>query len=418
MAQLGDNTFAFDGRSMSIEQAAAIVAEQVRPVTETEVLPVAEADGRVLAEDVTAGRNLPPFANSAVDGYAVRFSDLNSPSESRLMLGGRVSAGDDAAGISAGGCAVRVFTGAPLPSGADTVYMQEDVSEDGGFVRLPGGLRCGANVRMAGEDIACGETALSAGRRMRPQDLSLLAGLGMPSNRVLRRPRVAIFSTGDELTEPGDRLPPAGIYDANRAGLRALVNRAGAEVVDLGILRDEPETLSRRLAEAAGVCDLVLTSGGVSVGEEDHVNDAVASVGSLVLWRICIKPGRSVAMGVVAGVPFIGLPGNPVAAFVSFVFVARAAIARLSGATYVPPTSLPVRLGFPYRKKAGRREYLRVSLVPSAEGIMIASKHSQDGAAVMTSLTRTDGLIELADDVTEFEPGAVVPFFHYGSLTS
>lgn len=416
MAQLSDDSFAFGGPLMSIEQAAALVGERVRPVSGTETVALREADGRVLAEDVVAGIDLPPFANSAVDGYAVRFADLASEGESRLRLAGRIAAGTDAAGIATEGVAVRVFTGAPMPEGADTVFMQEDVAEEGGFVRLPAGLKRGANARPAGEDIACGDIAFSAGQRLRPQDLALLAGLGRTTVLVRRRPRLAIFSTGNELTEPGHPLPPAGIYDANRAALRAMAARAGAEVVDLGILRDEPLSLAARLAEAARDCDLILTSGGVSTGEEDHVKAAVERAGSLVFWRIGIKPGRPVAMGVIAGVPFIGLPGNPVAVFVTFAFVARAVIARLAGTGYRAPVPLPVRLGFAYRKKLGRREYVRVSLAPGSDGVLVAGKHPQDGAGVMTSLTRTDGLVELAEDLTKIEAGMVVPFLAYDLL--
>lgn len=416
MAQLSDDSFAFGGPLMSIEQAAALVGERVQPVAETETIALAEADGRVLAEEVVAGLDLPPFANSAVDGYAVRFADLTVGGESRLALSGRIAAGSDAAGVTTEGVAVRVFTGAPMPAGADTVFMQEDVAEEGGFVRLPAGLKRGANARPAGEDIARGEVAFAAGQRLRPQDLALLAGLGRTSVLVYRRPRVAVFSTGNELAEPGQPLPPAGIYDANRAALRAMVVRAGAEVVDLGILLDEPESLAARLAEAARHCDLILTSGGVSTGEEDHVKAAVERAGSLVFWRIGIKPGRPVAMGVVEGVPFIGLPGNPVAVFVTFAFVARAVIARLSGTEYKPPVPLPVRLGFPYRKKEGRREYVRVSLTPGSDGVFVASKHPQDGAGVMTSLTRTDGLVELAEGLTRIDEGFLAPFLAYDLL--
>lgn len=416
MAQLSEDAFAFGGPLMSIEQAADLAGQRIRPVEGTERVALAEADGRVLASDVEAGLDLPPFANSAVDGYAVRFVDLASAGETRLALSGRLAAGADAAGVATAGVAVRVFTGAPIPEGADTVFMQEDVTAEEGFVRLPSGLKHGANARPAGEDIARGETALSAGRRLRPQDLALLAALGHASVEVRRRPRVAIFSTGDELAEPGLPLPPAAIYDANRAALRAMVARAGADVVDLGILRDEPCSLAGRLREAARSCDLILTSGGVSIGEEDHVKAAVELVGALVFWRIGIKPGRPVAMGVIEGVPFIGLPGNPVAVFVTFAFVARPVVARLAGSAHVAPVPLPVRLGFPYRKKPGRREYVGVSLAPGADGVMIASKHPREGAGVMTSLTRTVGLVELSEELTRIEAGTLVPFLAYDLL--
>jgi molybdopterin molybdotransferase len=415
MAQLSAGAEAFEPM-LTIEQAAERAAERVTAVTGIETVPLAAADGRVLALDVAAPVDLPPFANSAVDGYAVRFADL-APGGTRLPVSGRVAAGSTAKGIATEAVAVRVFTGAPMPAGADTVFMQEDVALGEGTVVLPAGLKVGANARPAGEDIARGGLALAAGRRLRPQDLALLAALGVAEVTVRRRLRVAIFSTGDELNEPGAMLPPAGIYDANRSLLRALVARCGAEVVDLGILRDEPTGLAGRLREAAGHCDLILTSGGVSIGEEDHVKAAVEQVGELAFWRIAIKPGRPVALGLVAGTPLIGLPGNPVAVFVTFAFVARAVIALLSGMAPVRLRGLPVRLGFSYRKKAGRREYVRVSLVPGPDGIAVAQKHPREGAGALTSLTETDGFLELADDLTNISEGTIAPFFAYEVLT-
>lgn len=417
MAQLSEDAKVFGGPLMTIEQAAALAAERISAVAESETMPLALADGRVLAVDIAAPRDLPPFANSAVDGYAVRFSDLAPSGETRLPLSGRVAAGADAAGIAVAGFAIRVFTGAPMPAGADTVFMQEDVALEEGFVRLPAGLKPGANARPAGEDVAMGAPVLAAGRRLRPQDLGLIAALGLTEVAVRRRVRIAVFSTGDELNEPGTPLPPAGIYDANRSVLRALVARAGAEVVDLGILRDEPASLGERLRAAARDCDLILTSGGVSTGEEDHVKTAVTQVGELAFWRIGIKPGRPVAMGLIDGKPFLGLPGNPVAVFVTFAFVARAVIALLAGTTPARPQALPVRLGFPYRKKAGRREYVRVSLAPGADGVAVARKHPRDGAGILTSLTETDGLVELAEELTSVAEGTIAPFFAYDLLT-
>ncbi|MFN3673359.1 MAG: molybdopterin molybdotransferase MoeA, partial [Bosea sp. (in: a-proteobacteria)] len=305
MAQLSRDEDAFGGL-MSVEQAAERAFALVRPVSEVEVLPLQDADGRVLAGDVTAGLDLPPFANSAVDGYAVRFGDLASAGETRLPLAGRVPAGADAATVATAGVAVRVFTGAPMPPGADTVFMQEDVTVADGQAVLPAGLAPGANARPAGEDISRGEVAAPSGLRLRPQDIALLAALGETQAVVRRRPRIAIFSTGDELTEPGVPLGPAAIYDANRSLLCAMIRRAGGEVVDLGILRDDRASLVASLKQAASQCDLILTSGGVSTGEEDHVKAAVEQAGSLDFWRIGIKPGRPVAMGVVAGKPFIG----------------------------------------------------------------------------------------------------------------
>lgn len=417
MGRLNGDGKAREGQAvMTVEQATQRAATLVQPVPEVAFVPLDRADGRVLAADVVAGLDLPPFANSAVDGYAVRFADLNPAGETGLALSGRVAAGADPAAITTEGVAIRIFTGAPMPPGADTVFMQEDVVRDGAQVRLPPGLKRGANARPAGEDITKGAIALAAGMRLRPQDIALLAALGETVVSVRRRPVIALFSTGDELTEPGSALRPAAIYDANRSLLRAMIARAGAEVLDLGILRDEPAELARQLAHAAARCDLILTSGGVSVGEEDHVKAAVERVGALDFWRIAIKPGRPVAIGAVAGTPFIGLPGNPVAAFVTFAFVARPVIARLGGASFAVAPALPVRLGFSGGKKPGRREYLRVSLAAGADGAVRALKHPQDGAGALTSLSATDGLIELAEGLSEIEEGSVAPFHSYEAL--
>lgn len=400
---------------LSVEEAGERAAALVAPVAGTQTLPLSQADGRVLAEDILAGLPLPPFANSAVDGYALRFDDLAMGAETRLPVLGRVAAGEAAGALAAPGV-LRIFTGAPMPPGADTVVMQEDVRRDGDLVVLPPGLRRGDNLRPAGEDVAPGERVLAAGHRLRPQDLGLLAAIGHDQVILRRRPRVALFSTGDELTEPGRALQPAGIYDANRALLRALLTRAGAEPVDLGILRDDRDSLAVRLAEAARDCDLVITSGGVSVGEEDHVKAALSTLGTLDFWRVAIKPGKPVAVGMVTGTPFLGLPGNPVAVFVTFAFVARPMLARLAGTACPPLERLPVRLGFSHHGKLGRREFLRVLLAPGGDGIPLARKHPGEGAGSLVSLVQSDGLVELAEDLPPAEEGSIRPFLPYAAL--
>lgn len=422
MAQLTDDCFAFSGPLLPVDELERIIRERVDPVAGVETVRLANARGRTLAANVIAPVDLPPFANSAVDGYAVRFADLSDRSETALTVIDRVQAGAAAAQPIAAGTAIRIFTGAPMPEGADTVFMQEDVRTEGGKVIVPPGLKHGANRRLAGEDIRKGSVALPAGRVLSIADVALAAALGLTEVTVRRRIRVALFSTGDELTEPGQPLERASIYDANRSLLAGLIELLGAIVTDLGILRDDPNTLEPALREAAGGHDLVLTSGGVSTGEADHVRDAVEKIGRLVFWRVAIKPGRPVAMGVIQGAAnesaaFVGLPGNPVAAFVTFVRVVRPLIMRLSGASAVQLVTLPVRATFSYRKKAGRREYVRVALRRAPDGIVEAVKHRQEGAGVLTSLTETDGLIELAEDVTSVEPGTNVGFLPYAVLT-
>ena len=416
MAQLSDDCFAFGGPLLAIDDVERLIRERVTPVAGTETAALKDARGRVLAGDVVAPIDLPPFDNSAVDGYAVRHADIGARDETRLAVIDRLTAGRAAAREIGTGESIRIFTGAPMPHGADTVFMQEDVRVDGKAVIVPPGLKRGANRRLAGEDVARGSIALPAGRRLQPQDLSMAAALGLQNLPVRRRVRVAIFSTGDEIVEPGATLPAAGLYDANRELLRGLLTQLGAEISDLGILRDDPATLGARLADAASGQDLVLTSGGVSTGEADHVRAAIETAGKLVFWRVAIKPGRPVAMGVLKGTAFVGLPGNPVAVFVTFARVVRPLLLRLAGAALEPLIALPVASGFAYRKKKGRREYVRVSLTRRADGLYEAHKHPQDGAGVISSLTATDGLAELADDVTEIAPGEMIGFLPYSVL--
>ncbi len=421
MAQLTDDCFAFSGPLLPVDDLEQIIRDRITPVAEVETVTLAQARGRVLGRSIEAPIDLPPFDNSAVDGYAVRHSDLHPQADTTLTVADRITAGRAAAHPIAPSTAIRIFTGAPIPDGADTVFMQEDVRTEAGRVIVPPGLKPGSNRRLAGEDIRAGSVALPQGRVLSIADVALASALGLTDLPVRRRIRVALFSTGDELIEPGRPLTRASLYDANRALLAGLIESLGASVTDLGILPDDPEQLAPALQHAAGGHDLVLTSGGVSTGEADHVRDAVESIGRLVFWRVAIKPGRPVAMGVIAGADganaaFVGLPGNPVAAFVTFVRVVRPLIMRRSGAEAPPLVPLPVRAAFGYRKKKGRREYVRVALKRAADGIVEAVKHRQEGAGVLTSLTETDGLVELPEDVTTIEPGSTVGFLPYASL--
>jgi molybdopterin molybdotransferase len=421
MAQLTDDCFAFNGPLLPVDEAERLIAERIAPIDGSESVALRTASGRVLAGDVVAPVNVPPFDNSAVDGFAVRADGLAANGETRLAIVDRITAGHVSDRALKAGEAIRIFTGAPMPQGADTVFMQEDCRIEGDHVIVPPGLKRGANRRFAGEDMKAGAVALPAGRRLSVQHLALAAALGLTKLDLRRRVRVAIFSTGDEIVEPGSALPRAALYDSNRYLLAALLARYGVEVTDLGILSDDTKELARGLASAAANHDLVLTSGGISTGEADHVRDAVESVGRLVFWRVAIKPGRPVAMGVLHGsnsdgAAFVGLPGNPVAVFVIFVRVVRPLLLRLAGALPEPLIALPVRATFSYKKRAGRREYVRVTLRKAADGAIEAEKYAQDGAGVLTSLTETDGLAELPEDVTEVEPGETVGFLSYASL--
>ena len=416
MAQLSDDCFAFGGPMMSVDEAVSIIAARVTAVGDVEVVSLTEADGRILAKDIAAPLPLPPFTNSAVDGYAVRSGDLPQLEERTFPVAGRVQAGASVHEPIKPGHATRIFTGAPLPQGADTVFMQEDVRLDQGRVVLPAGLKPGANVRPAGEDIAIGHPALKSGQRLRPQDVALAAAFGLTHVEVRRRIRVAVFSTGNELVSPGAPRGPAQLFDSNRFMLMAMLVRLGCEVSDLGILRDDRASLASALKKVADAHDLIVTTGGVSTGEEDHVKAAVESVGTLVLWRMAIKPGRPVAMGIIGGTPFIGLPGNPVASFVTFVHVVRPTILALAGAIQQHLVPMPVRAAFTYKKKIARREYVRVNLRKSEDGVLEAVKFPREGAGLLSSLVDTDGLVELGEEITQVQPGQTVGFLSYASL--
>ena len=420
MAQLSDDCFAFNGPLLPVADMERLIVERVTPVAEIEEVGLASALGRVVAADVVAAEDLPPFDNSAVDGFAVRHADLAPDRDTRLVIVDRAMAGHGASHALGTGQAIRIFTGAPMPSGADTVFMQEDCRVEADAVVVPPGLEPGANSRTAGEDVRAGTVMLPAGRRLTAPDLALAAALGLTRLVVRRKLRVAVFSTGDEVVDPGVARPAAAIFDANRHLLRGLLEKFGADTTDLGILPDQRPALQGAIAAAAADHDLVVTSGGVSTGEADHVRAAVEAIGRLVFWRVAIKPGRPVAMGVLPsrhGTAFAGLPGNPAAVYVTFVRVVWPLLLRLAGAAPRQPMALPVRATFAYRKRRGRREYVRVTLRTAGDGVVEAVKFPRDGAGVITSLTETDGLVELGEDVTEIAPGASVKFLSYAALT-
>ena len=417
MAQLSDDCFAFGGDLLSISAALALIEQQVTPQVESETVPLKEARGRILAAPLQAPRDVPPHDNSAVDGYAVCFDDLAADGETVLPVAGRAAAGHPLGHAAKRGAAVRIFTGAPMPDGLDTVLMQEDCSEEGGLVRIPAGIKRGANRRRAGEDATAGATVLSAGRPLRPQEVGLAAALGFTSLPVYRKLRVAIFSTGDEVRDPGEALPKGSIYDANRYVLHALLAGLGAHVTDVGILPDRADAIRGALGAAAKSHDLILTSGGMSTGEEDHVKAAVEALGKLNFWRLAIKPGRPVAMGQVGRVPFIGLPGNPVAVMVTFLLLARPLVLRLSGAVALPPPRrFPVTSGFAHKKRANRSEFVRARLVRRAEGGWTAEKFPRDGAGILTSMVESDGLVEIGEGIARIEAGQTVDFLPFSEV--
>ncbi len=429
MAQLSDDCFAFGGKLTPIDTALGDLLPRLVPLPTVEEVPLTAALGRILAAPIVAGLSVPPLANSAVDGYAFRWADLSSEPQTAFTLAGRAAAGHPAQTALGPQQALRIFTGAPLPDGADTVMMQEDcrLSDDGGTVFLPAGLKRGANARSAGEDVAAGDTILAPGQRLRPAAIGLAASIGLTRLPVYRPLRVGVFSTGDEIADPPTPLRRGQQYDANRHGLIAALQGLGCDPVDLGLLPDQAATIRATLVDAAGAVDALLTSGGMSEGEEDHVRAAIAAVGSLHFWRLAIKPGRPVALGQIGRVPIIGLPGNPAAALVTFAMVARPVLlalagvsgaAGISGAGWDGLRRMPVRARFAYRKKSDRREYVRVRLHPPEPGDPFpqAERYPRDGAGILSSMVWADGLVELPEDVTALDTGVIVSYVPLGEV--
>jgi len=421
MAQLSDDCFATGRPLMKTADALALLGERIGPVVDTEEAALDDAINRILAEDVTAPIAVPQHDNSAVDGYAVFFDDLDPDTPTRLPVTGRAAAGHPLGRPAARGEAIRIFTGAPMPAGPDTVMMQEDCGEEDGVVTISPGIRRGSNRRNAGEDVAAGSTVLARGARLRPQEIGLAASVGRTTLTVYKRLRAAVFSTGDEVRDPGTPLPEGAIYDSNRYTVKSALRQLGCAVTDLGILPDDARRITGAIQRAAADHDVLVTSGGMSVGEEDHVRKAIETLGTLHFWMLAIKPGRPVALGQIDGgngtIPIIGLPGNPVAVMVTFLVVARPLLLRLSGATDIAPTHYRVRAGFEYRKKADRREFVRARLTPGADGIACAEKHGGSGAGVLSSMVGADGLVELPEDVTRLEKGALVDFLPFSEVS-
>ncbi len=424
MAQLKDDCFAFAGGLISLPEAEKALMSRVAPAPGREDVPLSLALGRILADDVVATRDVPPHDNSAVDGYAVYSTDLDAKKDTRLPVTGRVAAGHPLGRGARRGEAIRIFTGAPIPAGdrgdgPDTVFMEEDVRVEGDAAVFPPGLKKGANLRRRGEDIGQGDAILRQGRRLRPQDLGVAASVGRAELAVYRRLKAAVFSTGDEVCDPGRDISEGRIFDSNRFAIQGLLSELGVAVSDLGILPDREPAIRDALATAARGHDLLVTSGGVSAGEEDHVKAAVEAIGGRIdLWRFAIKPGRPVAFGSVGGAAFVGLPGNPVAAMATFMRIARPMILKMAGVSEadIAPLSFRVAADFAYDKKAGRREWVRAKLVPGANGLMRAQKVRGSGSGILTSMTEADGLVELTEDIVRIEPGQAVDFLPFSEL--
>ncbi|HYE51097.1 MAG TPA: gephyrin-like molybdotransferase Glp [Azospirillaceae bacterium] len=394
----------------TVESMLEAVLPTLRPVAGTEEAGLRQAAGRVLARDVVAAGPVPGFARSAVDGYALPPPEGEAGLAAVLPVRARVAAGDDAGALPPGPGAVRIFTGGAIPPGCDRVVMQEDCREAGGTVHVRAVPPAGANIRLPGDDLAAGAVALAAGTLLDPRHLAVAASLGLTALPVRRRPRVGVLSTGSELVEPGEALPPGRIYNSNRFLMCGLVEAAGMEAVDLGTVPDDPAATRAVLARAAG-CDAIATSGGVSVGEEDHVRAAVEAVGGRIdHWKLAIKPGKPLAVGTLPGeggreVLFLGLPGNPNAVFVTLCLAGLPLLRVLAGLPYRAPRTFTVRCAEGFRRAPGRREYVPVRLSRDADGIPAASRLGTGGSAQQARLAAADALMVVPAETGDVRAG-------------
>lgn len=404
-AAIAGRPSAHDADALTVAQAKEIIASVVEPVTCAERVAIRSALDRVLACDIVSTFDVPACDNSAMDGYAVRVDDLAGAGETRLRVKGAAFAGRGFVGSVAPGEALRVMTGATLPEGLDTVVIQEAVRVEEGCVFVPAGQQRGQNLRRRGEDLRNGEPALRCGKRLTPADIGLLASLGMNEAPVWRRLRVAFFSTGDELRSIGEVLQPGQVYDSNRYTIWAMLARLGVEIVDLGVVRDSPEALERAMRDAAACADAIVSSGGVSVGEADFTREVMQRLGDVAFWRIAMRPGRPMAFGRVGNACYFGLPGNPVAVMITFQFIVRDALLRMTGAEPRPLPWLRARSRTAMRKRPGRTEYQRATLTHGADGRMEVSPLGNQGSGVLRSMSEANCIVVLHHDQSDIAPG-------------
>lgn len=400
----------------SLPPAVALkrIIDTITPIAATEKMKLREALGRVLAEDIISPINVPPCINSAMDGYAVSGSDLPRNGVRDLQVAGTAYAGKPFKQMVMPGQCVRIMTGAVIPYGTDTVIMQEHVEVRGNNIRISADTKPGANVRAAGEDVAAGEKVLDRGRTLTPADIGLIASLGNSDVNVTRRPSVAFFSTGDELRSIGDVLEQGQIYDSNRYTLFCMLARLGVEIVDMGVIEDNLDALRKACEQATTTADVLITTGGVSVGEADYVKEALASVGSVDFWKIAIKPGRPLAFGRIRNTWFFGLPGNPVSVMVTFYQFVQPALRHLMGARQIETITLRVPCISKLKKRPGRVEYQRGILERDADGQPTVRKTGAQGSGILSSMSQSNCFIILPMESSDVEPGTIVdvqPFF-------
>ena len=401
----------YDPNSMPVAKARELIRSFLTPVTAIERVHVRSALGRVLAQDIVSPIAVPGHDNSAMDGYAVRFQDLLPAGDTVLRRVGESFAGKPWAGAIGAGECVRIFTGGVMPRGADSVVMQERAVEDASGVRIaPGTLaKAGQNRRFAGEDLKAGQVVFRSGQRIRPAELGMIASLGIGEISVFRKLRVAFFSTGDELKSVGTPLGPGEIYDSNRYTLHGMLTRLDCDVIDMGVIEGVPEKLERAFATAAASADVVITSGGVSVGEADYVKQLLDKLGEVLFWKIAMKPGRPLAYGTIGGAHFFGLPGNPVSVMVTFYQFVRDALLILQGQRDVAPLpTFKVPLSAPIKKVPGRTEFQRGILTATADGAWSARTTGDQGSGILSSMSQANCFIILGSDTGNVAAGELV----------
>jgi len=417
--KLADDCFVHDKDRLKHSEALEILRARMEVIADLETLPLEEANGRILAEDVIAPRNIPAFDNSAVDGYAFAHADFE-PTGGFFARSIRVAAGDPADIELPGFSAARIFTGAKMPEGADTVAMQEDcepqIREGTNYIAIPAGLRKGANCRLAGEDVAKGETVAKTGTRLRPQDLAAIASTGTSKIQVYSPLRIGLLSSGDEILRPGETFLQGKVYDANHFMLKGLIEGTNAHITDLGVCPDDSRKVMTLLTRSADEFDILISTGGASKGEEDYFVDSLHKLGKCHMWQLAVKPGRPVSFGQINDTLVFTLPGNPVAAFVCFLLYVRPSLERLSGSTWHEPQRFKMPAGFSIRSKPDRREFLRGYISADEAGKSVAMKFNRDGSGLITGLREASGLIEISEETTSVNKDDLVDFIPFAEL--
>ena len=416
MVQLKNECCSSNDEMQTLDEAHDFFKATLCPITKTKTVSIYDAVGYVLAEDIVALVNVPAYDNSAVDGYAINADSLSNDENTTYTITGRVAAGDEKA-IYCVESIVRIFTGAPVPVGFDTVYMQEDVAVDGMSITVPKGIKRGDNIRALGEDVKKGELVLERGTKLRPSEIAIIASQGMVDVAVYEKLKVGFFSSGDELLEVGSdasQLENGKLFDSNRPMTLSLLKEAGVHAIDLGRADDTIESVRAMLKKGSETCDVIMSSGGMSVGEEDHIQVALQEH-AMNFWKLAIKPGKPVGFGLVHGTPFLGFPGNPVSVYVVFGLIGVLILKLLGGQSDYRLPRVPVKLGFDVKTKIGRREFMRAQLIEQ-DGDIVAVKSGAQGSGVMRSVINATGLVEISEDASTLGKGDLVSYIPFEGL--